>query len=284
MPDFSIIVPCFNDGATLLEAVESVQHEGASEIILVDDGSDDAHTLEVISFLESREVRVIRQENGGLSAARMSGLRAATTPFVVPVDADDRVERVSLRRLSQALDSNPEAAGAFGDYKYFGSTKGVVRRPWAWDPWLICYINAVPGCGAMLRREAILQVGGWELQGGYEDWDLWMSLMQAGFQSLYVRGVTYHYRQRPNRMLSESSQNHAALYGRLVERHPQLFAQRNASWAHSLAPRRLRFGVPVIRAIPGLSESSRHRLARALAAPERAIVRRLYSILGVREK
>lgn len=88
----SIIIPCYNVAPYVERAVRSVQEQafGDWELILVDDGSADG-TLPVLRRLEASDgrIRVIAQENSGVSAARNAGLRAAQGEYVHFVDADD---------------------------------------------------------------------------------------------------------------------------------------------------------------------------------------------------
>lgn len=88
----SIIIPCYNVAPYVERAVRSVQEQafGDWELILVDDGSADG-TLPVLRRLEASDgrIRVIAQENSGVSAARNAGLRAARGEYVHFVDADD---------------------------------------------------------------------------------------------------------------------------------------------------------------------------------------------------
>src|SRR5258708_664717 len=88
----AVVIPCFNDGATVIEAVRSAQsQERVDELVVVDDGSTDAHTLAVFRSLEAEDVRIVRRPNGGLGAARMTGVDATTGDYVFCLDADDRL-------------------------------------------------------------------------------------------------------------------------------------------------------------------------------------------------
>ena len=90
---FSIVIPCYNSERTIAEAVKSVldQTVTAFEVIIVNDGSTDgsAAILESLAASDHR-IRIITQANGGLSAARNSGIRAAKAPVIAFLDGDDR--------------------------------------------------------------------------------------------------------------------------------------------------------------------------------------------------
>ena len=102
MPIISIVVPVYNVEAYLLRCLESFQGCGVSdfEIICVNDGSTD-NSREILAESEERfpKMKVIDRENGGLSAARNTGLKEAKGDYVVFVDSDDWVEPTMLSRL-----------------------------------------------------------------------------------------------------------------------------------------------------------------------------------------
>ena len=99
----TVVIPCFNSGATLPQTVESVKDQTYEniEIIVVDDGSTDILTSDVINCLDG--VRVIRQENAGLPAARNVGFSEAQGEYVFPLDADDWLENDAIATLANAL-------------------------------------------------------------------------------------------------------------------------------------------------------------------------------------
>src|SRR6185503_976475 len=192
----AVVIPCFNDGLTVGEAVASaLDHQEPCELVVIDDGSTDEDTLARLEELERDGVRVVHQPNSGLSAARMAGVAATTARYVYPLDADDVLSPGALARLADALDANPEAAVAYGDVEMFGEADTFFdNRTTQIDPWQITYLSNIPGT-SMLRRTALLDAGGWQLnQGGYEDWDLWMSFAERGLRGVYAPGMMFRYR------------------------------------------------------------------------------------------
>lgn len=110
MPTFSIVVPCFNAerflGATLESCLSQTVRD--VEVIVVDDGSTDGSPAVAERFARDRRVRLVRQANAGVAAARNAGLAAATGDFVNFVDADDLVEPEKLERQGAVLIENPQ--------------------------------------------------------------------------------------------------------------------------------------------------------------------------------
>src|SRR5262249_3389666 len=152
--------------------VESIRRERIQyELVVVDDGSTDAKSLVLLKDLEHDGVHVIRQSNQGPSVATMTGLSATTAPYVMRMDADDLLEPGALEALLQALAETPRAAVAWGDLQTFGLTTFRIPTAPTFDPWLLTYVNCIPGAGCLLRRSAVVEAGGLQLRDGYEDWD-----------------------------------------------------------------------------------------------------------------
>jgi glycosyltransferase involved in cell wall biosynthesis len=124
----AVVIPCFNDGATLVDSVASAQSQDVpAEIIVVDDGSTDHATIALTELLEADGIRVIRQANEGPAPARMAGVRATKADYVFPLDADDLIAPRGLERLTAVLDRNPDVAAAWGSIQSFGHLEHVHR-------------------------------------------------------------------------------------------------------------------------------------------------------------
>jgi glycosyltransferase involved in cell wall biosynthesis len=265
----AVIVPCFDDGATLGEAVGSLADEEPHELVVVDDGSTDSATLRVLDELEAAGIRVIHQENGGLSAARMSGVRATTAPYVFPLDADDVLSPGALGALADALDRHPAAKIAWGDVEIFGDFEGRVAGARSFDPWQLTYVSEIP-VASLLRRDALLEAGGWQLRG-YEDWDLWMTFAEQGWDGVYVPRTAIRHRQHGRRLAGSMLSSFATVYAGLHERHRPLFEARRANWRRSRAPWRTRLLFPLIGVLPGVSAFDKHRLFRLVSRPHETL-------------
>jgi len=265
----AVVIPCFNDGATLRETLASIDEPEPIELVVVNDGSDDPETLSALAELEANGVRVVHQENRGLSAARMAGVATTSAAYVSALDADDLEAPGALTALADALDADPSASVAWGDVQNFGDNAVMRRLGKTLDPWLITYVNELPA-DAMVRRAALVEAGGWELKGGYEDWDLWMALADRGVRGIHVPVVTGWYRVRTSRMLGETQKRHGAQLDLLRERHPRLFAERAANRRRSPAPLRCKLLFPLIDGLP-VADYTKQRLFRLVNRPGAAL-------------
>jgi len=246
----AVVIPCHDDGATLEEAVTSVlEQDVAAEIIVVDDGSTDPATHAALDRVAAAGVQVLRQDNRGPGPARMAGIRATHAEYALPLAADDRLMPGALRRLRDELQRNPGAVAAWGSARHFGSLDFVQRSLPTLDPWQLSYRNHLP-LSALYRRDAVVRAGGWQLEGGYEDWDLWLTLAEAGFEGVGIPAVTGAYRVQPGRRIARSSSRHDERCERLRERHPRLYAERRRHRRASPAPRMLKLALPAIDVLP----------------------------------
>jgi glycosyltransferase involved in cell wall biosynthesis len=265
MGSIAVVIPCFNDGEMLESAVASAETQDvAPEIVVVDDGTTDPATLAAVRRFERRGIHVIQQANQGPAPARMAGVRATDADYVFALDADDMLAPGGLRRLGEVLDRHPEAGAAWGAVQTFGEVEFVGdRSPPSLDPWEITFQNHLP-IGSLYRRSALLDVGGWQFPGGYEDWDLWMSLAERGWKGVGIPDVTALYRVQRGRRLSRSSRRHEERYIKLRARHSVLFAERRRNWRSSPAPMTLKLALPAIEILP-VSSSRKRMIGSAVA-------------------
>ena len=226
--DLTVVIPCFNYGRFLPEALDSVraQEGGSPQIIVVDDGSTDRETRMTLAGLPS-DVRVLHQPNSGRAAARNAGCAAASTSLLLTLDADDLLAKGAVQALKRGLADDPTAGFAYGGMRFFGDWSGDLEMP-GWDPYRLLYRHAI-GATALTRRDLFRDVGGWDPEiGGYEDWEFWLHALAKGWHGVKVPDVTLLYRRHGDTMLSGDRRQyrrwyrairfkHAALYHRAAE-------------------------------------------------------------------
>ncbi len=179
----SIIIPCYNHAAFLAEAITSAQQQTGCEVIVVDDGSTDGSAA-IASAISG--VRVIRQANAGLGAARNAGLAAATGEFVCFLDADDRLLPKAIQAGHAALMRDARAAFAAGGFQRIDRAGHVVSieqaAPVGDSPYASVLMQSpFPMHAALLfRRAAVQAAGGYDPElRACEDFDLYCRLLRT---------------------------------------------------------------------------------------------------------
>lgn len=224
-PLVTIAIPSYNLAAHLPEAIESAlgQTHAPVEVIIVDDGSTDDSVA--VARRYEPAVRVVERPNGGLAAARNTGLRAARGAFIAFLDADDVLEPDYLRRCLDALeDLPPHVAYAYTQVRYFGARDGLSAFP-PFDLEELKRKNFVHAA-ALMRTEAVRRFGYLEtMRDGWEDWDLYLAMAGAGLVGVLVDEPLLRYRQREGSMLAslDDGERRFAIRRQLVRRHRRLY-------------------------------------------------------------
>lgn len=202
LPCVSVIIPCFNDGQYLRDAIGSVEKcdDELYEIIIVDDGSSDENTQRILFDLEQRGYRVIRQENQGLGASRNTGIRSSRGRYFLPLDADNIIHADYVKVGVSILDKQPDVAVVYGNREFFGEkiVGPQCHVVGELDLQKLAIWNYIDAC-AVIRKEAWEQCGGYDVNmphQGWEDWELWLNLASRGWKFYYEDRVMFSYRLR----------------------------------------------------------------------------------------
>lgn len=225
------IIPHYNTPEHLPEAIESLRGQtlAPDEIVIVDDGSSDERVPPLLGALEGQGVRVIRQRNRGVSAARNAGLRATDAPLVLFLDSDDILDPAFLERLRPALLREERAAYAFPYVRQFDEDPEEVTGGWIplglEERDLLMVFNCAGSTNGLLaRREAIEDCGGFdESLPALEDWDLFCALAQRGWGSVIVPEFLIRYRRREGSLMDRFGRpQRDDLLAHLIYKHPGL--------------------------------------------------------------
>lgn len=223
----SVIIPAYNQGHFLAEAVDSVlaQTYTEVEVIVVDDGSTD-NTVDVAQAYTDPRVRYVYKENGGLSSARNEGLRHAQGAYIAYLDSDDCFLPDKLTILLGAIAREPElgfVAGQTIPVDEHGNHVGkLFDTPLPSNLKELLLGNPLHVGSVLVRRSWQDQVGFFdETLRSYEDWDMWLRLAQAGCRMLYVPLPVSLYRFHTAQMTRDGRQMTTATFAVL----DKLFAQ-----------------------------------------------------------
>ena len=233
-PLCSVIIPCFNPGAYLREAVESarVSRYPAVEIVIMDDGSTEANTLRLLrEYAACPQIQVHFQERQGPAAARNEAIRRSAGKYILPLDADDKIHPDFIAKAVDALEQNERAGLVSCGVEYFGNRTGRCPLPPYRFPGILLRNSFVSSC--VFRRADWVAVGGYKsnLRHGGEDWDFWISLIELGREVVQLEEVLFYYRQHgPSRTTGSLKPDHLRETNRAIrENHRPLF--RRNRWA-----------------------------------------------------
>lgn len=211
MPEVSVIIPTYNYGTFVIQAVQSVLNQTFSdlEVIVVDDGSTD-DTVERIHSITDPRLHYIYQRNSGLPASRNTGIRSAKGKYIAFLDADDCWMPNKLEIQLPILQEDESIGLVYGSY-YVIDTEGKIialRRaselPRNALPRLIMG-NLVSGSAttSIIRRECVDRVGLFkEDLISCEDWDMWLRIAEVynfGYVKEPVAMIRLHDRNMTNR-------------------------------------------------------------------------------------
>jgi glycosyltransferase involved in cell wall biosynthesis len=201
----SVIIPCYNQAAYLGEAIESILEQTYQhfEIIVVDDGSTD-ETAEVAGRYE--RVRVVRQENRGLSGARNRGIEESRGEMLVFLDADDRLKRGGLEAGIKALRKHADCALVFGHCQFIapdGSPLATQRGGFSEDDFYLVLLQYncinMPAV-AMYRRSLFDTVKGFDSSlDASADYDIYLRIAREHKIACHHELVA-EYRQHADQM------------------------------------------------------------------------------------
>ncbi|MGI9175650.1 MAG: glycosyltransferase [Rhodothermales bacterium] len=252
----SVIIPCYRQAHFVGEAIESALEQTYPhvEVIVVDDGSPDDVAGVVARYTapdlipeqpeRARDVRYLRQPNGGLSAARNTGVRASWGRYLVFLDADDRLLPDALERGLACFRRHPDAAFVAGAHRLMDPDGTAYGPPRASDlttqPYLALLQGNVIGMHAavMYRRSALVEAGGFDASlPACEDYDLYLRLARHQRVASHPAVVAEYRRheagmsRHPGRMLAASLRVHRAQRKHLATpAHRQAYRRGTLGW------------------------------------------------------
>jgi glycosyltransferase involved in cell wall biosynthesis len=230
-PKISVIIPCYNYGRFVKEAVESVLEQTFRdfEIIIIDDGSDDPDTISVLRKIEDQhpEIKIIRQQNGGPAKARNRGIERSRGEFFLPLDADDTIEPEMLEECYQEISKDPKFGMVYTWVHFFGNDEAIWKNG-EYNFFDMLHTNQVT-VSALVRKYAWEEVGGYDedMRDGYEDWEFWIRLGKAGWFGKLIRESLFNYRRHGTSITSGSELKHDKIVKYILEKHKDLFSKES---------------------------------------------------------
>ncbi len=227
VPKLSAVMSVYNGEEFVAEAIECIlaQTYRDFELICINDGSKDG-SLAIMQDYAAKDdrIRIIDQENTGLTIALRRGVEEAKGDYIARMDVDDVSLPTRFEKQMALIEANPDLVAVTADVEHFyddGTIASVAkfRRDPRLLPLLMCFVNVIGGHGQMIySRAAYMAVGGYDPDYNYaEDYDLWARMADEGpFGN--VPEVLYRYRTGHESISSLNSSKQAVVAGRVAQR------------------------------------------------------------------
>lgn len=231
----TVIIPCYNHGKSIDKAVNSVLNQTFQdfEIIIINDGSTDKKTNEILSNYAKPKTRVIQISNQGPSIARNTGIKEAKGEYILPLDADDTIENTYLEKAVKILNEDDDVSIVCCNFK--GILNYILFKRISY-----IYINyKFPEC-LLFRNKYLFTVASffrksdWEKVGGFnenmiygwEDYDFWISIIELGKKVYHIPEFLFNYngnRFSKSRDSLMTIEKHKESYLTMFHNHEKLF-------------------------------------------------------------
>lgn len=200
-PQISVIMPFYNSKDYIYQTINSVLNQTYPyfELLIIDDGSKDKESLDLLNKLEQLDdrIKVFHKKNGGLASARDFGVKKSSeeTKYIFILDDDDLIDKTYFETAYLTLETNKDASWAYGDAVGFEAMEYVWNKNF--DSEQMKKENLLVSC-AMIRKDALLDVGGYELKekAVHEDWYFWLKMIEKGYYPAHMSYYTFWYRRK----------------------------------------------------------------------------------------
>lgn len=236
MDKVSIIMPCFNDGIYIQEAIDSVLNQTYKniEIVIIDDGSDDPVTIKIIEQISDPRIKVLHSTRLRPAGARNYGIQEATGKYILPVDSDDRIEPTYVEKAIKILEENPNIGVVYCQADLFGEQSGRWQLP-DYD-FRTMLLDNIVFVTAVFYKADWERVGGFntKMKAGMEDYDFWLSLLEIGRDIYQIPEILFYYRIKPvsrTTLFQDNCVSKQETYRTIYYNHPKFYEKYKDEYA-----------------------------------------------------
>ena len=205
----SIIMPCFNHGKYIQDALDSIEPENilySFEVVIVDDGSTDTFTLSKLDELKKNGYKVIHQKNAGPAAARNKAIENSAGKYILPLDADNKITSEYVNTGIEILEKGKYQI-TYCTPLFFGDTGNGSRifKSKQFDIDTMLEANYIDSCSIFLKEVWIKNKGYDEAipHYGHEDWEFWINAFTNGFNFYFIKQKLFYYRIVSNSVVTQ---------------------------------------------------------------------------------
>ena len=198
-PLVSIATPYYNCKEYIKQTAYSILNQTFPywEWIIVDDGSKEEGTEEILKEIENmdKRIKVYHQENKGRLEARDNAVKYATTDLVLILDSDDAIDETFIECAYWTMKTNPKATWAYSDIITFDGENFLWKK--IFDCEQEKRENILPVC-ALIKKQAIFDVGGYSAvdKDVHEDWHMWLRMIEKGYYPVRMNYYGVWYRKK----------------------------------------------------------------------------------------
>ena len=281
MAKVTVIIPCFNHGRFVDEAVDSIlaQTFADFEIFIVNDGSTEPFTIAKLCDYKKPKTTVWHKENGHLSSARNFGISHANSEYILALDADDRFAPQFLEKAVAILDNEPKVGVVSCWAETFGDEKKTVTHKTGGDVKSFLTHNAC-AASCLFRKKCWVDASGYDetMKQGYEDWNFWLAVTKLGWLVNTIPEPLFFYRVTESSMVTHSDKMRPELIRRLVQNHRQVYVENIEQVVYELEQQSQKLASE----LEALRSSPSHRVGRCLTNPL-AACRGIFKRLGQKD-
>lgn len=226
MPKISVIVPCYNQGQFVDEAVESIlaQTYQDFEIIIINDGSTDKLTIDKLKNYSRPKTIIYHTLNSKLPATRNFGIRKSTGEYILTLDADDKFCPTFIERAAAILDAKPNVGIVSSHIEAFG-TFSLINREFKSGGVETFLDRCNSHASAMFRRKCFDECGGYneKMTDGMEDWDFWINITKRNWNIEIISEPLSLYRQHELAMSHDTYKLAPEIIKQIAINHREVF-------------------------------------------------------------
>jgi cellulose synthase/poly-beta-1,6-N-acetylglucosamine synthase-like glycosyltransferase len=184
-PSVAVVVPCWNEEATIHGTIESLLQldypADKLQIIAVDDGSTDSTWTEMQKYVDNPRVKIFHKENGGKHTAVNYGIENTNTDFITCLDADSFVDKDALKNIIYMFEQDPSAMAVtpsviiFQPKTFWQKIQKYDYIMGAYIKKMLSYLGAIhvtPGPFSVFKREVFTKLGGFRKAHNTEDMEI----------------------------------------------------------------------------------------------------------------
>lgn len=205
------------------------------EIIIVNDGSDDEETIQLLVRLKEEGLHIIDISNSGVSEARNKGIAVANGEYILPLDADDKIAPEYLEKAVKVLLEKPHVKLVYCNCAYFGILTGISPVP-AFSLEGMLFENLIFNA-AVIRKADFIKSGGYDetFLTGWEDWEFWLRFIKNEAEVYKLPYTYFYYRiKEDSRNSSIKDEKRKICEQQLYKKHIDLFLHQKPNPISSL--------------------------------------------------